>query len=120
VDEAFAGQLRFPGNVLAQFDCGFRSPFRAEMEFAGSEGTLRVPSPFRPGADASVLLTRGDETQALATGGPDRYALEIEDLADAVLEGRAPRVSLTESRGNVAALTALLRSAREARPVGTA
>ncbi len=120
VDEAFAGQLLFPGNVLAQFDCGFRFPFRAEMEFVGSEGTLRVPSPFRPGSDARVLLTRGEKTESLATGGPDRYALEIEDLADAVLDGRAPRVSLAESRGNVAVLTALLRSAREDRPVGVA
>ncbi len=117
VDEAFTGQMRFPGEVLAQFDCGFRAPFRAEMEFVGTEGVLRVPWPFRPEADAAVMLTRNGETETIPTGGPDRYALEVEDLADAVLEGKAPRVSLGESRGNVVALTALLQSAREARPV---
>ena len=47
----------------------------------------------------------------------DRYLLEIEDLADAVRTGRPPRVSLAESRGNVATIVALLESAREGRPV---
>jgi xylose dehydrogenase (NAD/NADP) len=118
VDELFAGQMRFPGEVLAQFDCGFRAPFRAEMEFVGTEGVLHVPSPFRPGADASVLLTRRNgETETIPTGGGDRYALEVEDIADAVLDGKAPRVSLGESRGNMIAIVALLRSAREGRPV---
>jgi predicted dehydrogenase len=118
VDEVFTGQMRFPGEVLAQFDCGFRSPFRAEMEFVGTEGVLRVPWPFRPGADAAVMLTRRNgETETIPTGGGDRYALEVEDVADAVLEGKAPRVSLGESRGNMGALVALLRSARDGRPV---
>jgi xylose dehydrogenase (NAD/NADP) len=118
VDEVFSGQMRFPGDVLAQFDCGFRSPFRAEMEFVGTEGVLRVPWPFRPGEDASVMLTRRNgETETIPTGGGDRYALEVEDLADSVLKGMAPRVSLVESRGNMVALVALLRSAREGRPV---
>jgi hypothetical protein len=38
-------------------------------------------------------------------------------MADAVLLARAPRVSLSDSRCNVATLLALLRSAREGRPV---
>jgi len=117
VDETFAGQMRFPGSVLAQIDSGFRAPFRAEMEFVGTEGVLKVPAPFRPESDAAVLLRRGDKTESIPTGGGNRYLLEVEDLADAVLDGKAPRVSLAESRGNVAALTALLQSAREGRPV---
>jgi predicted dehydrogenase len=41
----------------------------------------------------------------------------VEDLADAVLLGKTPRISLADSRANVAAIDALLRSAREGRPV---
>ncbi len=38
-------------------------------------------------------------------------------MADAVLNGKAPRVTLADSRANVAAMLALLQSAWEGRPV---
>jgi xylose dehydrogenase (NAD/NADP) len=117
VDETFAGQLRFPSGALAQFDCGFRSPFRTEIEVVGSEGTLRVPRPFKPGASETLLLTRGETTETIPVDGQELYLGEVEDMADAILLGRPPRVSLVESRGNCAALLALLQSSREGRPV---
>ncbi len=117
IDETFAGQLVFEGGVLAQLDSGFRSPFRAELEIAGTTGTILVRHPFKPAPELPILLTRGEETESLSVPETDRYLLEIEDLADAVRTGRPPRVSLAESRGNVAAIVALLQSAREGRPV---
>ena len=117
VDITFAGLLRFPGEVIAQFDCGFRAPFRAHLEVVGSEGTLTVPQPFKPGVNETVFLQRGSERQAIPIPGQELYVGEVEDLADAILLGRTPRVTLADSRGNTAALTFLLRSAREGRPV---
>jgi xylose dehydrogenase (NAD/NADP) len=117
IDETFAGQLWFADGVLAQIDAGFRSALRAEVELVGAEGTIRVRSPWRPLEGEPILLTRGDETTPMVVEGPDRYRLEIEDLADAVIDGRPTRVSLAESRGNVATIAALLQSAREGRPV---
>jgi len=117
IDETFAGQLVFPGGVLAQIDAGFRSPFRAELEIAGTTGTIRVRHPWKPEPDQPILLTQGEQTTALAVAECDRYLLEIEDLAEAVVGGRPSRVSLAESRGNVATIVALLESAREDRPV---
>ncbi|MBI3176662.1 MAG: Gfo/Idh/MocA family oxidoreductase [Chloroflexi bacterium] len=117
VDETFTGQLRFPGDVLAQFDCGFRAPFRAHMELVGSEGCITVPTPFRPGLNETILLTRHDRTESIAMAGQALYSGEVEDMADAVLDGKAPRVTLADSRANVAAMLALLQSAREGRPV---
>ena len=38
-------------------------------------------------------------------------------MADAVLLGKAPRVSLADSRGNAAAIVALLESARLGRQI---
>jgi xylose dehydrogenase (NAD/NADP) len=118
VDETFAGQLVFPGGVLAQIDAGFRSPLRTELEVAGTGGVIRVRSPWRPCEDQPLLLTRGGETETVAIPRADRYRLEIEDLASAAATGRPPRVCLDESRGNVRTILALLRSAREGRPVG--
>ncbi len=117
VDEMFTGQLRFPGEVYAQFDCSFHAPYRAHIEIVGREGTITVPLPFRPGMNEHILLTRGGETQTIAMPGQELYLGEVEDMADAILLGKAPRVSLADSRGNVATLLALLCSAREGKPV---
>jgi len=116
IDETFAGQLVFPGGVLAQIDAGFRSAFRAQLEIAGAEGTIVVPQPWRP-EGKPIRLVRGDEAEEIVVGGEDRYLLEIEDLGECVRTGRAPRVSLAESRGNVATIVALRESARTGRPV---
>ena len=116
VDEVFVGQLRFPGGALANFDCGFRAPFRTHMEIVGSDGSIVIPRPFKPGRDEKIVLARGEETQELTIAGQELYLGEVDDMADAILLGQPPRVSLAESRGNVAALTALLRSAAKERP----
>ncbi len=120
VDEVFAGQLRFAGDVYAQFDCGFRAPFRTHLEIVGSDGTIVAPHPFKPGLDEQIHLTRGDRTETIVIPGQELYIGEVEDMADAILNGQAPRVSLEDSRGNVATIVALLRSARAGQPVSLA
>ncbi len=117
IDETFSGQLRFPSGALLAFDCGFRAPFRTFMEIVGSEGVITVARPFKPGLAETILLTRGEETETIPVTGQELYRGEVEDMAAAVLLGRTPRVSLADSRANVAALIALLRSAREGKPV---
>lgn len=118
VDLAFVGQLHFPSGALAQFDCGFQAPFRTGIEIVGSEGTLTVEHPFKPGAAEALRLRCGDHEERIAVGGPELYLGEIDDLADAVRLGRSPLVSLDDTRLNTATLVALYRSAIEGgRPV---
>jgi predicted dehydrogenase len=116
IDETFAGQLRFPSGAFLQFDCGFRAPFRTEIEVVGSEGTLRVARPFKPGSSETVIVQRGETVESVAVDGDELYLGEVEDMADAILEGRASRVTLADSRANCAALLALLQSAKTGRP----
>jgi xylose dehydrogenase (NAD/NADP) len=120
IDEVFIGQLRFRDNVVAQFDCGFRSPFRARMVVIGSEATLVIPNPFRPGIDDEIRIVKEDEVQRIKTLGQELYIGEVEDMAEAILKGTPPRISLDDSRNNVATILALLRSAQENKPVGVA
>ncbi|MGZ9164071.1 MAG: Gfo/Idh/MocA family protein [Anaerolineales bacterium] len=117
IDETFVGQMRFDHEVHAQFDCSFAIPFHAFMEIIGSEGTLNIPSPFKPGVDEKIFLTRGDKTQTIKIKGQELYIGEVEDMADAVLLGHSPRISLDDSRANVAVIYALLESARAGKPV---
>ena len=117
VDEVFAGQMRFPGEVYAQFDCGFRAPYRTFVEIVGSEGSLTVPHPFKVGLNEQITITRDDAVETIPIPDQELYLGEVEDMADAILLGKPPRVSLADSRGNVAAILALLQSAREGKPV---
>jgi D-xylose 1-dehydrogenase (NADP+, D-xylono-1,5-lactone-forming) len=117
VDEVFAAQLRFPGDVLAQFDCSIQVPFHVFMEIVGDEGTLNIPHPFNPGASETIYLSRDGATKAIPVKGPDTYLGEVEDMADAVLLGKPPRISLADSRANVAAILALFKSAKTGKPV---
>ncbi len=117
VDESFVGQMRFEGGVLAQFDCGFASPFRSWMEIVGSEATLHIPNPFKPSHKATVTLTRGDQAETLPMPGVDLYLGEVDDLCDAIEHGRTPRITLADSRANLAAILALLESARTGKAI---
>jgi predicted dehydrogenase len=116
VDEVFSGQMRFYGGELAQFDSGFRSPYRSRIEIVGSEGVLLVPHPFNPGLEVAVKLWDGKDWQVLDMPDQELYIGEVEDLADAILLGKTPRVSLEYSRDNVKTILALLRSAQTGVP----
>jgi predicted dehydrogenase len=117
VDLGLAGTLLFPDDVLGAFDCGFGAHFRTYMEVAGTEGVLSVDTPFKPGISSCLRLTRGDEQQVVEVDGEALYLGEVQDLEAAALDGRTPRVTLADTRGNVAALAALLEAARSGRAV---
>jgi predicted dehydrogenase len=117
VDETFIGQMRFPNNIYAQFDSGFRTPRRSHIELAGTEGTIEVPQPFQPYSNEKITIRNGDQEQVIEIPGEDLYLGEVENMADAILDGKPIRMSLTDSRNNVAAIQALLRSSQEGKPV---
>lgn len=112
VDEVFTGQMRFANDVLAQFDSGFRAPFRTHIEIVGSEATITIPRPFKPDARGRLLITRGDAVEEVFSDTEELYLGEVEDIADAILLGKTPRISLAHSKANVATILALLKSAQ--------
>lgn len=111
IDELFVGTLQFPSGLLALFDCGFRAPFRTEIEVIGDEATLVVPHPFKPGEQEELRIVREDRVETIPAPGAPLYVGEIEDFARAVLDGAPPVVPLSESRTIVQTLTALHESA---------
>ncbi len=119
VDETFIGTLRFTNNAYAQFDSGFHAPYRMNMEIVGSKGMIVIPRAFKPTDNETILVgAASDQLEPVQISGPALlYSGEVEDMYDAVVHGAAPRVSLQDSRNNVAAILALLQSAREGRPV---
>ena len=118
VDLEFAGMMRFADGSVAQFDSGFLGPLRAEMEVVGRDAALRIKRPFRTDDMSRLLLTTGDDTEALPFDPEPPFAGEIADMEAAALDGRPPRISLSESRRTVQTLCALYESARRGSPLG--
>ncbi len=117
VDVVFSGQMRFASGLLAQFDCGFRAPYRTAMEIVGTTGSIELDSPFKPAAGEWIKIKRGDSVELLRAPDFELYRGEIEDMERAVLDGQSTRVSLANSRANVATIVALLQSAKTGQPV---
>ncbi len=117
IDVVFSGQTRFASGLLAQFDCGFRAPYRTAIEIVGTKGSIELGSPFKPAGGEWIKIERGDSAELLRSPEYDLYRGEIEDMEQAVLGGQTPRISLENSRANVATILALLESARSGQAV---
>ena len=112
IDVVFSGQMRFTSGLVAQFDCGFRAPYRTALEIVGTKGAIELGSPFKPAGGEWIKIKRGDSVDQLRSPEYELYRGEIEDMEHAVLNGDSPRISLANSRGNVATILALLEAAR--------
>ena len=114
---SFFGQMKFADGVHAQFDSGFRSPFRTFIEVVGSEATLSVPVPYKPGLKNDIYLQRADQTRTIRIKGQELYMGEVDDMCDSILLGKPSRITLEDSRGNLATILALIKSAETGKPV---
>jgi predicted dehydrogenase len=109
-DWVFTGSLRFPGDVLALFDCGTCLPERDELEAIGTEGSLFLDDPWHAN-EPVIELRRGGGTERIELEPVDSYRLELENLADAI-DGSAPLLLGREDAiGQARAIRALFRSA---------
>jgi len=110
-DWVFTGTLRFPGNVIAVFDCGTAMPERDELEAIGSEGSLFLDDPWH--CNRPVIEHRhGGKVELTRLEPEDSYRLELENLSDAIRGQGEPLLGRNDAVGQARALDALHRSAR--------
>jgi xylose dehydrogenase (NAD/NADP) len=115
-DWVFAGTLRFPGDVVAQFDCGTALPMRHELEAIGADGSLHVADPWhclRPG----IELRRDDTVERIELEPVDSYRLELENLSRAIRGEGEPLLGRADAVGNARVIEALFRSVEEGQAV---
>jgi len=106
IDVNFSALLRYPGGLIAALHCGFNAHKRITAEIIGTEGVLEVPETFFDAA-GTLILTRGEERREIPVAASDRYRLEVEDFAAAILAGRPPLFSLAETLRNMEVLDRL-------------
>jgi predicted dehydrogenase len=114
-DWVFAGMLRFPGNVLALFDCGTAMTERDELEAIGSEGSLFLDDPWHckvPG----IELRREGRVERIELDLVDSYQLEFENLSDAIRGVGEPLLGRDDAVAQARVLEALHDSAMRGAP----
>jgi xylose dehydrogenase (NAD/NADP) len=111
-DQTFIGQMKFANGILSQFDSSFVTPYRVGMEIVGSTATLIIPEPFKPGVKSEIYIRREDGEETVKIEGGELYIGEVEDMYDAIVQNKSSRMTLLDSRANIAVILALLKSAQ--------
>jgi D-xylose 1-dehydrogenase (NADP+, D-xylono-1,5-lactone-forming) len=109
-DWVFAGLMRFPGDVVALFDCGTSLPDRGLLEAIGTEGSVFLGDPWhcqRP----VIELRRDGAVEHIEVEAANPYRLELEDLNAAIRGERPPLLGRADALGQVRTIEALFRSA---------
>jgi len=117
VDAAFHGTLRFPGDVVAQFEASFFAPFAQRLEAIGEEGVIEVGAPWLQNRAGDVLLRRGEEAERVEIPTANAYGCELADFAAAVRGEDEPLLGRSDALGQAKAIDALYRAAEEGRAV---
>ena len=115
-DWVFNGTLRFPGDVLATFDCATALAERDELEAIGSEGSLFLDDPWHC-VHPVIELRRSGGSERIELEPVDSYRLELENLSDAIRGEAGLLLGREDALGQAKTLEALHRSATTAEPV---
>jgi D-xylose 1-dehydrogenase (NADP+, D-xylono-1,5-lactone-forming) len=115
-DWVFGGTLRFPGDVLALFDCGTAMPERDELEAIGSEGSLFLDDPWHCNVPV-IELRRDGKVEPIELEPVDSYRLELENVSDAIRGEGELLLGRDDAVGQARVLEALHRSATSGTPV---
>ncbi|HEX6700401.1 MAG TPA: Gfo/Idh/MocA family oxidoreductase [Gaiellaceae bacterium] len=110
VDVRFTGTMSFPGGALAHFDSGLDLPSRSDLEAIGSAGTIHVRDPWLI-RETGLELRRGDHVERIEIPNPNRYQLELENLADAIRGEAKPLLGRDDALGQARTIEALYRAA---------
>jgi D-xylose 1-dehydrogenase (NADP+, D-xylono-1,5-lactone-forming) len=110
VDVVFTATMRFPQDVVGQFDCGLALPERDELEAIGERGSLFLDDPWHA-RQPVIELRRGGDVERIETERTDSYGIELENLSDAIRGRAEPLLGRDDALGQARTIEALYRSA---------
>lgn len=100
VDSLTSAVLRYENGAIAAINSWFQAARAVGSEIVGHKGRLIVPDTFLGNAGTLTLIT-AEGVREYPVPASERYVLEVEDFADAVLNGRRPMLSLEETERNM-------------------
>jgi predicted dehydrogenase len=115
-DWVFTATMRFPGDVLASFDCGTALVERDELEAIGSEGSLFLDDPWHCNVPV-IEVRREDGVERIELEPVDSYRLELENMSDAIRGEGELLLGREDAVAQARAVEALHDSATSGQPV---
>ena len=110
VDVAFAATLRFPGDVIGAFHCGFAVGRRHHLEAIGEEASLFLSDPWH-GRSPGIERRSEAGVEQIAIDDANPYSHELADFARAVRGEAPPLLGKADALAQARAIEALYTSA---------
>ncbi|MCX7711344.1 MAG: Gfo/Idh/MocA family oxidoreductase [Clostridia bacterium] len=107
VDVIFSAVLKYDSGIIATINCGFNAFLRVFSEVVGTKGVMEIPDTFFDNAGI-ITVNTAEGKKEIEVEASERYVLEVEDFADAVLHDRKPLFSLDETVRNMKIIDSLL------------
>jgi glucose-fructose oxidoreductase len=90
VPEMVSALMRFPGERLASFVCGFGEVKSSAYQVLGTRGQLRLDPAFSHTGERVMTVTVDDKTKQTTSPDSDQIGPEIVYFSDCILNGRRP------------------------------
>ena len=116
VDVVMAATMRFPGDVIGQFDCGLALASRDELEVVGDDASLFLDDPWHARTPV-IELRREDGVERIEGQPANSYGLEALNFSRAIRGEAEPLLGRADAVGQARAIEALYRSANTGEPV---
>ena len=130
VDQVFSAFLKFQNNIEMHFQCSMRSFPHESVTIVGEKGTIILDLPYcnLPGETGTVHLineshykkndttTFGDTIRknfSSISFDEKAYTFQVESVNSTILKGAKPTITLEDSKNNIKAILALLKSAKK-------
>jgi len=117
VPEAVSATLRFPGDRLASFQCGFGESKASEYRVVGTQGMLKMDPAYTWHGETKQTVIIDDKETPKIFEHRDQVAAELLHFAECVETGKEPEPSGREGLIDVHIIEALRTSYTENRPV---
>jgi predicted dehydrogenase len=117
VPEAICATLRFPGDRLATFLCGFGETKVSEYRLIGTEAVLKMDPAFTWQADVVQTISHKGKEKTKTFKHRDQIAAEIVYFSDCILKNKTPEPSGREGLIDVRIIDALRKSYHQHRTI---
>ena len=117
VEESVGAVLKFPGERLATFVCGFGSKDISRYQVIGTKGSITLEPAYDYAVELRYMLAIGDDEKEHKTPKRDQFAPELIYFSQCIIDDREPEPSGQEGLNDLCIIEALRLSAETRKSV---
>lgn len=107
IDVTFSAVLKYENGVICNIQSAFNSFFTNYTEIIGTKGIIQIPDTFQ-GSAGNITVITAEGKKDVPVRESERYVLEVEDFANAIMNDRKPMFDLEETVRNMKIIEQLL------------